>query len=264
MSTPDTGLRPFARKSLLITAVSVLLAATIVTLVLALRPNTPTASSVDPGAVKAFAAAAEKHDEDQKRKIQAARTELVAFPASRPLRLLVIGDSISDGAYTTSAGKQYRSILKAALARHGDVEMTTVAVPGSTTGGMLSRVPGQSYDLIVTELGTNDVQKTRVADFTRNYRALLKSLLTESPQAGLVCLGPWGTPAATEQSSAVVKQLCEQNKGQFRDLATFYINGKNRWVDEVMPNGRKVDNFHPNDRGHSLIAEAALDALRFD
>ncbi|NKX50137.1 SGNH/GDSL hydrolase family protein, partial [Arthrobacter deserti] len=140
-------------------------------------------------------------------------------------------------------------------------ELTTVAVPGITAGRILAHVPrGRAFDVVVVEAGTNDAGRTGVQGFEADYAALPDAPRAQSRDAVLVCLGAWGRPAAVGDYDDAVASQCRRQDGTFRPLGQLYED--NRWEGGVMPDGRKVDDSHPNDAGHALIAGLVLDALR--
>jgi acyl-CoA thioesterase I len=182
-------------------------------------------------------------------------------PVQQPLRVLLIGDSLADGAYASTQDARFGSIVRMELARRGPVELTTAAVPGIMAGQMLSRVPsGAVFDVVIAELGTNDVGRTAAGTFAADYGTVLDALAAQSPQARLVCLGPWGRPDAVGGYDGAVAAQCRQHAGAFRPLGALFE--ENRWKDGKLPDGRVVDDFHPNDAGHALIAAQVMDALR--
>lgn len=83
----------------------------------------------------------------------------IAPARAAPLRLLVLGDSLSAG-YGLPHGDGFEMQLEAALRAHGlDVQIVDGAVSGDTTAGGLARldwVLAGGADAAIVELGAND------------------------------------------------------------------------------------------------------------
>jgi len=104
---------------------------------------------------------------------------LAAAPAARaaPLRLLVLGDSLSAG-YGLAQAQGFQAQLAAALrARGHDVRIIDGAVSGDTSAGGLARIDwslGDGADAAIVELGANDgLRGVDPAVTERNLAAIL-------------------------------------------------------------------------------------------
>lgn len=88
-----------------------------------------------------------------------ARAAPKGSPKGSPVRLLVLGDSLSSG-YGLPADQTFEAQLAAALKAHGfDVQLIDGAVSGDTAAGGLARldwVLGDNPDAAIVELGAND------------------------------------------------------------------------------------------------------------
>lgn len=189
----------------------------------------------------------------------------VTWPTGRPLRMLVVGDSIAAGHFATTDAQAFPQVVTRVLERHGAVSETTLAAPGQTAG-YFADTSFPASDLAVIELGTNDDRSdqdaTPLPTFTKNYRAVIAAVRRAAPAAKLVCLGIWRRDSLTSQAiDGVISQTC--TNGIYVPVQSIYDDDLARG-----PAGRTVaggvsDDFHPNDRGHAEIADAIIGSLRF-
>jgi acyl-CoA thioesterase I len=97
-----------------------------------------------------------------------------------PVRLLVLGDSLSAG-YGLAQADGFEAQLAAALRAHGrDVAIVDGAVSGDTSAGGLARLDwalGGGADAAIVELGANDgLRGVDPANTEKNLRAILDKL----------------------------------------------------------------------------------------
>lgn len=97
-----------------------------------------------------------------------------------PLRLLILGDSAAAGVGAASQDEALSGRLVAALAHRHTVHWRLLAQTGHTTRdalAALSALPPQSFDVVVTSLGVNDVTGGHsVRRWVADQRALLARL----------------------------------------------------------------------------------------
>lgn len=191
----------------------------------------------------------------------------VQRPTDRPLRVLFAGDSITVGAFATSDDRNFRGLVTAALSAGGPVKDTRIGDSGLTTAEVLPEVAGagDGFDLVVVELGTNDVAESTPEQFAVDYPAMLDALRQRSPDALLVCAGPWGGPNdERRRDEGIVAKACTERGGRFVGLVDLYADQANRYPETmVREDGVTVDDFHPNDAGHAAIARAILGVLAY-
>ena len=123
-------------------------------------------------------------------------------------------------------------------------------------------------DLIILELGTNDIldrqsgidKVTHLVNFQQQYRLLVNNLRITAPQAPLLCLSLWWSSGEIAPSGLSVSQLnqiienqCNAYKGKYVDLSTIF--------NDPSDHTGGIDWFHPNNRGHSKIAEKIIQVL---
>lgn len=143
-------------------------------------------------------------------------------------------------------------------------EMIRAGQAGQVTAQVLAEWPALAgpVDLALVELGTNDVDKTSIDAFGTAYPQVIERVRAVAPDAPLLCLGPWGRPDKTEPFNEVVEQTCQAAGGRFVELSNAYLDETYRGpANSVTDTGVARDTFHPNDRGHALIARRILRAL---
>jgi lysophospholipase L1-like esterase len=195
---------------------------------------------------------------------QASTAEPSAVAERAPLRLLVAGDSIVDGYYATTPERGFTALLEASLAQVRDLTSVVVAVSGARGFRVAAQVETATvgedpFDVVVLEVGANDVGKSSLREWRDGYTRLLDAVAATSPDARVVCLGPWIAKGPTQPYLAVVRRLCV---GQVvLGLGDLYGRPGLRGPAGTATWLGASDLFHPNDRGHGAIADRVLDAV---
>lgn len=169
---------------------------------------------------------------------------------------MVVGDSIVDGYYASDPSLGFAPLLVEALSSDHDVTPVVVGESGARAFRVAAAVEAETadetpVDVAVLEAGANDVDKSTLREFAVGYRRLVDSVRATSPDAELVCLGPWNDPQRSARYEVVVRRLCV---GQtYLPLSDLYARAELRG-----PAGRQTalgvgDGFHPNDAGHAAI-----------
>jgi undecaprenyl-diphosphatase len=198
-----------------------------------------------------------------------AHTVHLVFPTGRPLKLLILGDSVMQGYYASEQSLSAANLIASGLARWGKVDETNASVAGRTVTDALHVPLGRTqYDLIVIMFGNNDVFKSNIDTFNRDYPRLMAKLHASSPAARVMCLPPWMRPNTyvsrngnlAEDFFMAAQRQCEASDGVFVDSLVGQAGG-----DDNAPIGTinflgppASDDGHPNDRGHKAIADATL------
>jgi lysophospholipase L1-like esterase len=185
----------------------------------------------------------------------------VPRPDDGPLRVLFVGDSIARGLYASTEEATFPALVATALEAGGPVRYEVVNSTGTTATYALDEGVGRNgpADLVFVEYGTADVDKSTIDQFSRDYPALLDELLTSSPEATLVCAGPWGGLDKTRPFDAATEAACEARGGAFVPLSALYGSAPlHAEVGQPSLWGPAKDDFRPNDQGHRRIAEALL------
>jgi lysophospholipase L1-like esterase len=193
------------------------------------------------------------------------------LPHGHTLRLLFVGDSLRAGFFAARKSLSYPELVAKHLRREHHKVAVLDATKIATTGDGFRRVASikavpSSADLAVVELGTNDVVKTPLSNFRRDYRHLLSLIRRTSPAARLLCLSVWqgGQSVDPERSpyNAVIASECRT--GVYVNITDLALNRgyhgpANR---RTFVQTQLSDTFHPNDAGHAAIAAAILERLR--
>jgi len=98
------------------------------------------------------------------------------------IRLLIIGDSAAAGVGVDHQAQALTGNLVSVLARNNQVEWQLLAKSGYTTSDslqMISKQPQQTFDIIVTSLGVNDVTGTLPASSWIEQQLALITLLRQ-------------------------------------------------------------------------------------
>jgi len=103
-----------------------------------------------------------------------------ALAHAKPIRILVLGDSLAAG-FGLAQPDAFQAQMQAALRAHGyDVSLVDAAVSGDTTAGGLARLDwalGDGADAAMVELGGNDgLRGLNPADMEANLAAILDRL----------------------------------------------------------------------------------------
>lgn len=194
-----------------------------------------------------------------------AATLIMLTPATswaRPLRLLVLGDSLAAG-YGLAAPDGFQAQLAAALKADGrDVQIVDGAVSGDTTAGGRARLDwamGDGIDAAIVELGGNDgLRGIDPANTEANLRAILDALATRHVPvllSGMLAPPNLG-PDYGDQFKAVFARL-GQTPGVAYD--PFFLEGV-----AADPALNQPDHIHPNPEGVRRIVarlKPAVEAL---
>jgi len=173
-----------------------------------------------------------------------------------PVRLLVLGDSLSAG-YGLAHADGFEAQLSGALHVQGrDVQIVDGAVSGDTTAGGLARLDwslGDGADAAIVELGANDgLRGVDPKETEKNLTAILDKLAAKHIPVlltGMYAMPNLGADYATA-FRAVFDRLGER-PGVLYD--PFFLDG----VAEV-PSLNQPDGMHPNPEGVKHIVVRLL------
>lgn len=179
--------------------------------------------------------------------------------SAAPLRLVVLGDSLSAG-YGLGPGEGFTDQLQKALAAKGlDVTVVNAGVSGDTAAGGLARLDW-SVDpdarAVIVELGANDMLRGFDPD---QPRQALDAILTRLGERKLPVLLV-GMRAAPNLGPDYAKRF----DGLYPDLAAkhgamlypFFLDGVAAEQDLLL-----ADGMHPNAAGIAVIVEKILPAV---
>jgi acyl-CoA thioesterase-1 len=176
--------------------------------------------------------------------------------AAPPIRLLVLGDSLTAG-FGVPRAEGFQVQLGAALKESGfDVVVIDGAVSGATSIGGLARLDlvwNQGFDAAIVELGANDAMFHLVpAVMERNLNSVLDRLAERRVKVLLSGMRPEVDcgPDYTKDYLAVFDRLSER-PGLIYD--SFFLQGV-----YGVPALNLADGLHPNAAGIARIADRLL------
>jgi acyl-CoA thioesterase-1 len=189
---------------------------------------------------------------------------MTASAVAQPVRLLVLGDSLTAG-YGLAQPDGFQARLAAALAAKGlQVTLIDGAVSGDTSAGGLARLdwvlaggpsggPNGSADAAIVELGANDgLRGSDPAAMEANLNAILDRLAARHIKVLLTGMHAAPNLGAdyTSAYDAVFKRL-SQRPGLIYD--PFFLEGV-----AAIPGLNQADGIHPNPEGVRLIVARLL------
>jgi acyl-CoA thioesterase-1 len=185
-------------------------------------------------------------------------TLLVANPPAqaRPIRLLVLGDSLAAG-YGLAAPDAFQAQLAAALRAHGhDVIILDGGVSGDTSAGGLARLDwalGDGADAAIVELGANDgLRGIDPRDTEANLTAILDTLRAKGVKVLLSGMyAPPNLGADYEAAYRAVFDRLSQRPGLLYD--PFFLAGV-----AGDPALNQADHIHPNPQGVKIVVARLL------
>lgn len=201
---------------------------------------------------------------------------MIGDEPGKPLRFAWIGDSVSAGVGASEAGTTFPHLVADALDR--PAQLHVFALSGARTSGALAdQVPkvlalDPPPDVVVVEIGANDViHLTGTATFRLSYDLLLEQVRRVGAShvlaLGLPAFG--ATPRFLQPLRALVGWRADRLDREVQESASEHgvtyvdIAGRTGPRFEANPEGTHADDdFHPNDAGYRLWAEAVLRVLR--
>ena len=192
----------------------------------------------------------------------AAAPNAMAQPAAAaplPLRLMVIGDSLTAG-FGLPLEQSFPSQLQAALRRKGhNVTVLNAGVSGDTTAGGKARLGwalADKPDAVILELGANDgLRGIDPKDIHANLSAMLTTLKARGIPVFLS--GMFAPPNLGDAYGKEFRAVYTRLAREFDvPLQTFFLDGV------VMKRElNQADGFHPNAAGVAVIVEKILPQL---
>ena len=181
----------------------------------------------------------------------------VSFAA--PLRLLVLGDSLTAG-LGLPQGETFPQQLQAELRKQGvDVTVINGGVSGDTTAGGLARLDwllGDGMDMVILALGANDGLRGLDPDMTRlNLIAMVQRLLELNTK--VLIAGMLAPPNLGSEYGAAFNAIFQDVAQEHRvALYPFFLQGV-----AAVPELNQQDGIHPNKRGVGVMVQGMLPYL---
>lgn len=185
---------------------------------------------------------------------------LVPFSAFAQKRLIVLGDSITEG-YGVAKDAAYPALLEKKLKEaKKDWSVVNSGVSGSTTASGLSRMKWlfkTKPDAVLLVLGAND--GLRGLKVEASQKNLAESIEYAQSQKVQVILGGLYMPPNYG------KDYTDKFKKMYSDLAAKY---KVTFIPFILdkvggdPKYNLADGIHPNEEGHKIIADTIFNGLK--
>lgn len=164
--------------------------------------------------------------------------------------ILIVGDSIGEGAGTETDGQQWFKQLQAYLqnVNKGKVSVTNVSMGGNTSYAGYVRIMALKddvdYDLAIICYGQND----RTDGFSTNYESIIQAIRTKYPDCSIISILESSQREYTEKMTTI-QSICEHYSIPVADtIAAFNNSGKA--YDDLTGDG-----VHPNDAGQEIYFE---------
>lgn len=190
----------------------------------------------------------------------------ITMPTDRPLSVFFAGDSLGAGFYATTQQQGYRWLVEDHLEQYGAVESAAATKDPNEPLfqiGNAQNIPASGVDLAIIELGTNDASNKDTEQLAQQYTDLIRQV-KQSEGVMIVCTGVWGVNGVTQHIDSVISQVCADEGGKYVDLTQLFERGDTYGPEGVPTWAGPSDNFHPNDVGHRLIADAIIAKLTVD
>jgi acyl-CoA thioesterase-1 len=179
-----------------------------------------------------------------------------ALAAETPIRILVLGDSLSSG-WGLQAGQSFPDRLEAALRSAGhDVRVLNGGVAGDTTAGGLARLDWSLADkphAVIVELGGNDgLRGIDPADTYANLDAILGRL--KAKKLAVLLTGMVAPPNLgriyVDAFGAVFPRLAKRHGVAFYPFILDGVAGR--------PDLNQHDGIHPNRQGITIMVDRIM------
>jgi acyl-CoA thioesterase I len=209
---------------------------------------------------------------------EALATTMQLLRAKKPVKLVVLGDSISFGSGSSSDYRltpcqpPYVSLVADGLRAEfgGQVELINLSVGGKTAAwgaAMAPQVAAEMPDLVVIAFGMNDASAdVPVANFIRDIKKTVDIIRASSPKVNIILLATMsGNPEWSKSSPQLYREYRDalaQLKGPGIAVADMTA------LSEDMLKAKKFDDLtangvnHPNDFGHRVYAQLVLQLFR--
>jgi acyl-CoA thioesterase-1 len=189
----------------------------------------------------------------------AAAQDTPSAPGAPPLRLMVIGDSLTAG-FGLPADKAFPAQLEAALRKKGhEVTVLNAGVSGDTSAGGKARIAWALADkpnAVLLELGANDgLRGIDPAALYANLSAILKTLKAKNIPTFLA--GMYAPPNLGEDYGREFRGVYTRLAKEYDvPLQPFFLDGV-----AMNPALNQADGLHPNAAGVAVLVKNIVPML---
>lgn len=187
------------------------------------------------------------------------------------LKYVAIGDSLTAGLFADKEDERFCNVLSTKISEEMgyDVKLEKIGTPGGTLGGgldSLSVINKSKPDFVSIEFGTNDLNNENnvpVETFKSQLNELIDGIQEgRKEEVKFVLVTTWNQGKKGLEFDKAIKEVGDDRKIPVANIATIWNNSSTKG-----PEGRETfiglsDNWHPNTKGHKLIAEKIYLAAR--
>ncbi len=197
----------------------------------------------------------------------------LALPAEGKLSVLLLGDEIMSGVGASAIEARPYNLLVEAIgfdrveALGGGPELS-VKDTGDIEDLTADSAP---HDLIVIEIGTEDMPTLEPSEFADPYEDAIAVARESSPDGALVCVGVWASSKSAKPYDAIIRSACNEEDGIFVKVSDIYDRdssrgpkGRDGLVDRQATEGTIGDGTLPNDTGYASLAKRVGSAVEVE
>ena len=170
------------------------------------------------------------------------------------VNILIVGDSIGEGAGAASSDCQWTSLLSEKIQKtyHVQIKLNNISMGGNTSYAGYVRTKtlddGIDYDLVVICYGQNDAEE----NFSLYYESIIRCVKDKYPRAAII-------PVLESSQKTYTKKIRE-----IQALAKHYGLPV---ADTIVPFSLDYDSFtddkiHPNNKGHQIYCDTIMDTIK--
>ena len=172
------------------------------------------------------------------------------------VNVLIVGDSIGEGAGTETDGQQWFKQLQTYLwtANKSKVSVTNVSMGGNASYAGYVRTMALNddvnYDLAIICYGQND----STDGFSTNYESIIRAIRSKSPDCSIISILESSQREYTEKMTTI-QSICEHYSIPIADTIAAFSNSDKAYED------LSNDGVHPNDAGQEIYFETVKSVI---
>ncbi len=206
------------------------------------------------------------------------RTTISKLREKKPLKIVILGDSISHGACAsgTFCGLPYQPPFTGLVAEALETEYgSAISLKNLSVGGMVSKwgvtmapeVASEKPDLVIVAFGMNDASwRIPSAVYRQNIRTIVDTIKRSDPEADFILVATMtGNPEWSKPDPNLYREYRDDLSAvtgpgvAVADMTTIWQDMlKKKKFDDLTGNGIN----HPNDFGHRVYAQVILKLLQ--
>lgn len=210
----------------------------------------------------------------------------------KTIKVVAIGDSLTEGIGDESNQGGYIGMLKEELEEENgikEVELTNFGVKGHKTSNLQKKLKEQKVisslkeaDFVIMTIGGNDLMKVVRANlfsldyepfrleqknFEKNLKDIFTTIRKHNAKAEIVYIGLYNPfkhmlPELTEIDEIIFEWNMSTQQMLQKDKHSIYVSVEDIFISESEEMLLSEDQFHPNSKGYSLIADRVLEKMK--